>query len=52
MKKIDFTAILFEEAIILGAESDTVLYGAKSISTTLLPFSTLERTVSSASSIC
>ena len=38
-------AILFEDAIILGAESDTILYSARSISTTLLPFSTLERTV-------
>lgn len=39
-------AILFEDAIILGAENDTILFNASSISTTNLPFCTLERSVS------
>merc|ERR1712223_2024344 len=36
-------AILFEDAIILGAENDTILFNASSISTTNLPYCTLER---------
>ena len=39
-------AILFEDAIILGAENDTVLYNSNSISMTCLPYSTLQRTSS------
>ncbi len=39
-------AILFEDAIILGAENDTILFNASSISTTHLPYCTLERSVS------
>ena len=39
-------AILFEDAIILGAENDTVLYNSNSISSTCLPYSTLQRTSS------
>ena len=37
-------AILFEDAIILGAENDTVLYNASNLTTTRLPYSTLQRT--------
>ena len=37
-------AILFEDAIILGAETDTVLYNASNLTTTRLPYSTLQRT--------
>lgn len=44
-------AILFEEAIILGAANDTVLYDAKGVSGACLPYSTLERTVSGFQSI-
>ena len=36
-------AILFEDAIILGAENDTILFNASSISSTNLPYCTLER---------
>ena len=39
-------AILFEDAIILGAENDTVLYSSNSVSATCLPYSTLQRTSS------
>ena len=39
-------AILFEDAIILGAENDTILFNASSISITHLPYCTLERSVS------
>lgn len=39
-------AILFEDAIILGAENDTVLYTTDSNSPFSLPFSILQRTVS------
>lgn len=39
-------AILFEDAIILGAENDTVLYTSDSNSPFSLPFSVLQRTVS------
>ena len=39
-------AILFEEAIILGAENDTILFNASNISTTHLPYCVLERSVS------
>lgn len=39
-------AILFEDAIILGAENDTVLYTSDSSLHFSLPFSVLERTVS------
>ena len=42
-------AILFEDAIILGAENDTILFNASSISTTNLPYCTLERSVSTIS---
>ena len=38
-------AILFEDAVILGAENDTVLYNASNLTTTCLPYSTLQRTV-------
>ena len=42
-----FAAILFEDAIILGAENDTMLMSSKStadhMSATAVPFSTLER---------
>jgi len=38
-------AILFEDAVILGAETDTILYSATGMSSSLIPFSTLERTV-------
>ena len=37
---------MFEDAIILGAENDTILFNASSIATTNLPFCTLERSVS------
>ncbi|XP_039276029.1 guanine nucleotide exchange factor subunit Rich [Nilaparvata lugens] len=37
-------AILFEDAILLGAENDTVLYSSDSSSPFSLPFCTLERT--------
>lgn len=43
--KIYPLAILFEDAIILGAENDTVLYTSDSNSPFSLPFSVLERTV-------
>ena len=39
-------AILFEDAIILGAENDTILFNASNISTTHLPYCILERSVS------
>lgn len=39
-------AILFEDAIILGVENDTVLYTSDSSSHFSLPFCVLERTVS------
>lgn len=39
-------AILFEDAIILGVENDTVLYTSDSTSHFSLPFCVLERTVS------
>lgn len=39
-------AILFEDAIILGAENDTVLYTTDSNSVFSLPFNILNRTVS------
>ena len=39
-------AILFEDAIILGAENDTILFNASNISTTHLPYCVLERSVS------
>lgn len=39
-------AILFEDAIILGAENDTILYTSDAKSPFSLPFSILERTVS------
>lgn len=42
--KIYPLAILFEDAIILGAENDTVLYTSDSNSPFSLPFSVLERT--------
>lgn len=42
-----FTAILFEDAIILGVENDTVLYLSDATTPFSLPFSVLERTVSS-----
>ena len=43
-----FAAILFEDAIILGAENDTMLMSSKStpadhMTATAVPFSTLER---------
>lgn len=38
-------AILFEDAIILGVENDTVLYTSDSSSHFSLPFCVLERTV-------
>lgn len=40
------SAILFEEAILLGAESDSMLYTSDPSSPFSLPFCTLERTVS------
>lgn len=43
--KIYPLAILFEDAIILGAENDTVLYTSDSKSPFSLPFSVLQRTV-------
>lgn len=42
----NFTAILFEDAIILGAENDTLLYSSDSNSVFSLPFCVLNRTVS------
>ncbi|RZF41581.1 hypothetical protein LSTR_LSTR000295 [Laodelphax striatellus] len=42
--KIYPLAILFEDAILLGAENDTVLYSSDSSSPFSLPFCTLERT--------
>ena len=39
-------AILFEDAIILGAENDTILFNASNVSTTHLPYCVLERSVS------
>ncbi len=47
LDSILISVILFEDAIILGAENDTILFNASSISTTNLPFCTLERSVSS-----
>lgn len=41
-----FLAILFEDAIILGAENDTMLMRSTGMSSTVVPYSTLERTVS------
>lgn len=41
-----FAAILFEDAIILGAENDTLLYSSDNTSPFSLPFSVLQRTVS------
>lgn len=41
-----FSAILFEDAIILGAENDTLLYSSDSNSVFSLPFCVLNRTVS------
>lgn len=38
-------AILFEDAIILGAENDTILYTSDAKSPFSLPFCVLERTV-------
>lgn len=43
---LNVAAILFEEAILLGAENDTMLYTSDSTSPFSLPFCTLERTVS------
>ena len=40
-------AILFEDAILLGAENDTVLYSSDSASHFSLPFCVVQRTVSS-----
>ena len=39
------TAILFEDAIILGAENDTMLMTTQGMASTTVPYSTLERTV-------
>lgn len=41
-----FLAILFEDAIILGAENDNVLYTSDSSSPFSFPFSVIQRTVS------
>lgn len=43
--KIFFLAILFEDAILLGAENDTTLYTSDTNSIFSLPFCVLERTV-------
>jgi hypothetical protein len=43
---VSFVAILFEDAILLGAENDTTLYTSDSHSPFSLPFCVLERTVS------
>ena len=39
------TAILFEDAILLGAENDTTLYTSNPDSAFSLPFNVIERTV-------
>ena len=45
LEKLYPLAILFEDAIILGAENDTVLLNADGMLATNVPYSTLERTV-------
>lgn len=42
---VSIAAILFEDAILLGAENDTVLYSSDSASHFSLPFCVVQRTV-------
>lgn len=42
---LPFLAILFEDAILLGAENDTLLYSSDTSTIFSLPFCQVERTV-------